>query len=335
MSVVNQKVSAAQAAFVPVIVDSPIQGILLVALGMTLFSIQDVIIRWIGDSYPAFEIVFIRGLVALGPIGAMVYFSGGFATLRTPYPRLNILRGVLALMSYTAYYMAMMAMPIAEATAIFFISPLLVMLLSAVFLKEPVGPRRWVAVLAGFAGVVVTFRPGAGLIDPVVILPLVAAVTQAVSSILTRRIGRSQTGASLAFYAMSVFVVLSGIFGALIGDGKFASFEHPSITFLLRAWLTPNPLDILLMCICGGIAAVGFFCVAQAYRISPASTVAPFEFVAMPLAMLWGLLVWAEVPSQTTVFGVVLIVGSGLYVLNREAVRKRPLTTGRGLRLRL
>ncbi len=335
MSVVNQRVPAAPLGYLPVVKDSPVQGILLIAFGIALFSLQDVIIRWIGDTYPAFEIVFVRGLVALVPIGAMVYFSGGFSTLRTQYPRLNILRGVLAMMSYTAYYMAMMAMPIAEATAIFFVSPLLVTLFSALFLKEPVGLRRWAAVLVGFAGVVVIFRPGSGLTDPVVLLPLLAAVTYATSSILTRRIGKSQTGASLAFYAMAVFVVFSGLFGALIGDGRFASFEHPSIAFLVRAWTVPSAFDLALMSICGAIAAIGFFCLAQGYRIAPASTVAPFEFVAMPLAMLWGLLIWAEVPSPTTIVGVLLIVGSGLYVLNREAVRKRPLTTGRGLRLRL
>ena len=335
MSVAHPRLSAAPSAASPALADSPIQGILLVALGMTLFSLQDVIIRWIGSSYPAFEIVFIRGCVALIPIGAMVWFSGGFGTLRTDYPVLNVLRGALAMLSYTAYYMAIMAMPIAEATAIFFMSPLLVTLFSALFLKEPVGFRRWAAVIVGFVGVLVIVRPGARLFDPVVVLPLVAAFTYAASSILTRRIGRAQTGASMAFYAMAVFVVLSGTLGALIGDGRCASFEHPSIAFLFRAWSLPETLDFLLICVCGLIAAVGFFCLAQAYRIAPASSIAPFEFVAMPLAMLWGLLVWAEIPSPTTVLGVMLIIGSGLYILNREAVRNRPLVTGRSIRPRL
>ncbi|MCP5001835.1 MAG: DMT family transporter [Hyphomicrobiales bacterium] len=335
MSFANQRVSAAPQFLPAAIKDSPVQGIILVASGIGIFSLQDVIIRWIGGTYPAFEIVFLRGLVALLPIGAMVYFSGGFSTLKVPHPRLNFLRGMLGLASYTAYYMALVAMPIAEATAIFFVSPMIVTLLSALFLKEKVGVRRWAAVLVGFTGVVIIMRPGTGLLDPVAVLPLLAALTYAVSQIITRRIGKSQTGPSLAFLAMTVFVLLSGFFGALIGDGRFADASHPSIVFLLSAWSVPGIFDLFLIVVCGLIAAVGFYCLAQAYRIAPASVVAPFEFVAMPLAMFWGVLIWAEHPSSTTIAGVLLIVGSGIYVLNREAVRKRPLTTGRGIRLRL
>ncbi|MEX3009608.1 DMT family transporter [Hoeflea sp. TYP-13] len=335
MSFVNHRISAAPNYLPPIAADSPIQGIVLVAFGIGIFSLQDVIIRWIGSTYPAFEIVFLRGLIAMIPIGAMVYFSGGFSTLRVPHPWFNCLRGMLGLLSYTAYYMALVAMPIAEATAIFFVSPLIVTLFSALFLKETVGIRRWAAVIVGFAGVVVIMRPGAGLLNPVAVLPLLAALTYASSSIITRRIGKTQSGASLAFFAMAVFVLFSAISGALIGDGKFATISHPSIAFLLRSWTVPSLFDGLLILICGLIAAVGFFCLAQAYRIAPASVVAPFEFVAMPLAMFWGVLIWTEYPSSTTILGVVLIVGSGIYVLNREAVRKRPLATGRGIRLRL
>jgi S-adenosylmethionine uptake transporter len=334
--IVVQHRAAATAQYLPqAATDSPVQSIVLVAFGIGIFSLQDVIIRWMGDSYPAFQIVFIRGLVAMIPIGAMVYFSGGFSTLNVRNPWLNVLRGALGMVSCTAYYMALVAMPIAEATAIFFVSPLIVTLFSVLFLKETVGVRRWLAVLVGFAGVVVILRPGAGLISPVVALPLLASLTYATSSILTRRIGKSQTGASLAFLSMAVFVVFSGLAGTMIGDGRFATLDHPSAAFLLRAWSFPSAFDGLLMVICGLIAAVGFFCLAQAYRVAPASVVAPFEFIAMPLAMFWGVLLWAEYPSPTTIAGVLLIVGSGIYVLNREAVRKQPLAAGRGIRPRL
>ncbi len=320
---------------VPEIADAPLRAIALVAFGMSIFSLQDVIIRWLGDTYPASQIVFVRGAIALIPMTAMVYFSGGFSTLRVRYPVLNVLRGLLALACYTTYYMALVAMPIAEATAIFFLSPLLVTLCSALFLGEPVGVRRWSAVAVGFVGIVIMLRPGSGLLQPVALLPFFAAVTYAASSILTRVIGKSQTGASLAFTAMTVFVVGSGIFGLLIGDGRLASSEHPSLAFLLRAWSPLSLWDGALLGVCGLIAAVGFFCLAQAYRTAPASTVAPFEYVAMPLAIVWGVLVWAEIPPPTTLLGVALIIGSGIYVLRREAARNRPLATGRGLRPRL
>ncbi len=316
-------------------VDTPGRGIFLIAGGMAIFSIQDIIIRLLSSAYPALEIMFIRGLVALLFIGAMVYADGGFATLRVRHPLINLVRGLLQVSSYTAYYMAMTAMPIAEVTAIFFVSPLIVTLFSALFLGESVGIRRWAGVFAGFVGVVVIVRPGSALIDPVAFLPLLASFTYATSVIITRRIGKTQTGPSLALSAMLVFILVSGIGGLVMGDGSFASDSHPSLTFLLRAWAVPGGWDLLLLGACGIIAAVGFYCLAQGYRVAPASVVAPFEFIAMPLAVMWGLMVWGEQPSFTTLLGIALIVCSGIYVLNREAVRNRPLSTGRGIRLRL
>ena len=316
-------------------IDSPGRGVFLIAAGMAIFSVQDIIIRVLSSSYPALEIMFIRGLVAIVLIGAMVYFDGGFASLRVRHPYINLLRGLLQVASYTAYYLAIAAMPIAEVTAIFFVSPLIVTLCSALFLGESVGIRRWAGVFAGFAGVLVIVRPGAAILDPVAFLPLVAAFTYATSVIITRRIGKTQTGASLALSAMLVFIIVSGFSGLVMGDGRFANDSHPSLAFLLRAWAMPAGWDLALLGACGMIAALGFYCLAQGYRIAPASVVAPFEFIAMPLAVMWGLLIWSEQPSLTTLLGITLIVGSGIYVLHREAARNRPLSTGRGIRLRL
>ena len=185
----------------------------------------------------------------------------------------------------------------------FFISPMIVTLLSALFLKENVGLRRWSAVLVGFAGVLIIVRPGSGLLDPVSLLPIVAALAYASSQIIARRIGKTQTGASLAFSSMVVFVGVSALAGALIGDGMFAGAAHPSIAFLLGAWSVPGAFDALLIVVCGLIAAAGFYFLSQGYRIAPASVVAPFEFVAMPLAMFWGILIWAEYPSPLDLAG--------------------------------
>lgn len=316
--------------------EAPVAGIVLVTLGILVFGVQDVIIRQLSGEHAAMQIMFIRGLVALGPIGALMLWQGGREALRLAHPMLNIVRGLLMVVSYTAYYMAMAVMPIAEVTAIFFVSPIIVTLLSVVFLGEEVGARRWLAVAFGFAGVVVIVRPGAGALDPAALLPLIASLAYAGSIIITRRIGRSQSGASLAFVAMLVFVAVSGLAGAIIGDGRLeATGGHPSLAFLLRGWLWPDPVDALLIGACGLIAACGFYCLAQGYRVAPASVAAPFEFVAMPMAVFWGLVLWAEVPPATTAIGIALIVASGLYVLHRETVRQRPLSTGRGIRLRL
>lgn len=316
-------------------IDSPLKGILLITAGILVFGLQDVIIRMLSGEYAAMEIMLIRGLVALVPMTLLVYWDGGFSSLRVRHPWLNLLRGLLAVSSYTAYYMSLASLPLAEVTAIFFVSPLIVTLFSALFLREAVGLRRWVAVVIGFFGVVVIVQPTDDALDPVALLPLLAAFTYACSMVMTRRIGRTQTGASLAFISMLVFVAISAAAGGIAGDGRFADESHPSVSFLLRAWILPDSQDLLLIGICGIIAGFGFYCLSQGYRVAPASVVAPFEFIAMPLAVFWGIVFWSEYPPATTLGGIALIIGSGLYALHREAARKRHLNSGRGVRLRL
>ena len=317
------------------LVDSPLRGILLITAGIVVFGAQDVIIRLLSGDYAAMEIMFIRGLVALLPMALFVHWEGGLASLKIRHPFINLLRGLLMVCSYTAYYMSLAAMPIAEVTAIFFVSPLIITLFSVLFLGETVGPRRWAAVIAGFAGVLVIVQPGAKDLDPAAALPLVASFTYACSVIITRRIGRSQSGASLALFAMLTFIAVGGLSGAVMGGGAFANESHPSLGFLLRAWVMPGGRDMLFLGAIGLIAGIGFYCLSESYRIAPASVVAPFEFIAMPLAVLWGIAVWSEYPPPTTLLGIVMIIGSGIYVLHREAVLKRHLSTGRGIRLRL
>lgn len=317
------------------LVDAPTMGIILIIVGISVFSVQDIIIRLLSGGYSAFEIMFVRGLVALGPMALLVRWQGGFSTLRTDHPVLNALRGLLMVCSYVMFYTSLTVMPIADATAIFFVSPLVITALSVIFLGESVGPRRWAAVVAGFVGALVIVRPGGDAMNPAAFLPLMASFTYACSIMITRRLGRRQTGASMAFYAMVVFVVVSGGAGLAFGDGGLANETDPSLGFLLRGWVLPTPRDMILLGACGLIATCGFYCLSQGYRIAPASTVAPFEYVAMPLAVIWGLTVWDEVPAISTFLGIALIVASGIYVLRRESIRGRRLSTGRGMRIRL
>lgn len=319
-------------------IDAPVKAIALVTFGILIFGIQDVIIRFLSSDLSAMQIMFVRGLIAIVPISLFVYWEGGLSSLAIEHPFLNGLRGLLMVVSYTTYYMSLAALPIAEVTAIFFVSPIIVTLFSALFLSEYVGIRRWGAVVFGFLGVLVIVRPGTGGLDPAIALPVAGALTYALSLIITRHIGRTQTGSSLAFVAMGVFVIVSGTAGAFIGDGSLAGAPdglHPSLAFLVRSWVMLDIRDGLLLVACGLISACGFYCLSQGYRIAPASVVAPFEYVAMPLAVLWGLIFWQEIPTVHTLVGIVMILGSGLYILSREAARKRPLSTGRGLRLRL
>jgi len=316
-------------------VDTPVQGILLIFIGMSLFSAQDVAIRLMSGNLSAVQIMFLRGALAIIPMALLVTFRGGLSSFRTSHPFLLAARSCLMVSSYLLYYLAMAAVPIADVTAIFFVAPLVTTLFSIFFLKESVGYRRWIAVACGFIGVLIIVQPGSGTLEPAALFVLGSSVAYAGSIMITRRVGRTQSGASLAFYAMSGFVILSGIGGLAFGDGAYAGNGHASLEFLFRGWVMPSSREWMLIALCAGIATCGFYCLSQGYRIAPASVVAPFEYIAMPLAVIWGLAVWNEVPAHTTFIGIALIIGSGFYVLHREHIHSRKINTGRGIRIRL
>lgn len=316
-------------------VDAPLKGVLCVMAGISIFSIQDVIIKSISGAYPVTEIVFVRSLVAVLPLLLIAHLNGGLASLRTRRPWLHVVRGCAMLVSFTTYYLALSALPLAFAVALFFVAPLIITALSSLALGETVQLRRWIAVAIGFVGVVIMTRPDAGAIEPAALLAILAALFYAVSAILTRHLGKTESGASLAFSATLVYLAANAALGLGLGQGGLAQAGHPSVEFLLRAWVWPNWTDLGLMSVCGLVSAFGFFFLSQAYRLAPAPSVAPFEYVGLPLAVLWGYLFWSEIPAATTILGIVLIAGSGLYVLHRESVRGRRVAAGRGLRLRV
>jgi drug/metabolite transporter (DMT)-like permease len=133
----------------------------------------------------------------------------------------------------------------------------------------------------------------------------------------------------MAFYVQATFVVMSLVAGLLVGDGRFAGSSDTSLEFLLRPWDWPRRDDLWLFVWCGIGSAVGNYLLGQAYRLGAPSLVAPFEYVALPLAVLWGILLFDDWPDSTACVGMALILGSGLYVLYREKVRKQSVVSER------
>lgn len=312
--------------------DAPLAGVAFVVTGLTIFSLQDVIIKGLSDGYPAHQIVFLRGLVGLLPILLLIRLEAGRWSFRSERPYMSVLRGLLGFTCFTAYYLAVAALPLAVAVTLFFSSPLFVTALAGPVLGERIGWRRWLAVLVGFAGVLAIVRPDGGALDPAMAFGIFAAVTYAVMVLITRRIAKRVSGSTMSLYAMLTFIAASGLLGLLLGDGRFAGGGHPSSEFLLRAWVLPGWRDAGLIAVCGLIAGVGFYCLSQAYRVAAPSTVAPFEYCALPWAVLWGFLFWAEIPRPTTWLGIFLIVAGGLYIVHREGARGRRMVSSRPLR---
>lgn len=292
------------------------------------FSVNDVGIKFLSGGYALHEVVFIRALVALSVFFALVMpFSGGLAVLRTRRPLVHVVRGLCVVAANMCLFLGLAALPIADATAIFFISPLVITVFSVIFLKESVGPRRWAAIAVGFVGVLVIVKPGTAAFQAASLLPVAAAFLYATLHMITRKIGGTESAPTMAFYIQLTFLVASLAIGIGLGDGRFAGSGHPSLEFLFRAWDWPATSDYPVLILLGVSGLFGGLFISQAYRLSEAAFAAPFEYAAMPLAILWGVTVFGTWPDASAWIGIALIVGSGLYLLWRETVRDTRLAT--------
>lgn len=288
------------------------------------FSINDVVVKFLSGDYPLYQLMFIRSIIGLLVLVFLIVpFTGGISQLGTKRIGMHVVRGGCVVFANFCFFLGLASLPLADAVAIFFISPLIIAILSVVLLGESVGPRRWAAIGIGLLGVLVVVRPGTTAFQIASLLPLLAAVGYAMLHILTRRLGPTENATTMVFYIQLVFFSVSCAAGLAFGHGKFDVFDHASLSFLFTAWVWPTWQDFLLTATLGIFSTLGGAMISQAYRLSEAAFVAPFEYVAMPLAVFWGLTVFGEWPDFTASVGIALIMASGLVFIWREAVARR------------
>lgn len=304
-------------------------GILFLLAALFLISLNDMGIKALSGDYPLHQIVFVRSAVGIFFSFVILHLEGGLVLLKTDQPGLHLLRALLVVLSNSCFYAAVVVMPLAMVNALYFISPLIVTLLSIPVLGEQVGPRRLSAMIAGFCGVLLMIAPeltGKGeAVGWAVVLPLFAAVGYAGMAVLTRKLGQASSASALTIYLQIAFLIVSLAFFAIAGDGRFADgTDDASLIFLLRAWIKPASADIWPMLGLGVVSAGVGYCLSQAYRLSSASVVAPFEYVLMIFALFWGWVMFGEWPGPTVFAGAGIVITSGIYIAIRGDQRRVP-----------
>ncbi|GAA4120701.1 DMT family transporter [Aminobacter aganoensis] len=291
-------------------------GILCLCLGVLVFSIQDALIKAVAGTYPVSEALLIRAVVALPILLLIVHRDVGLGALASPNWRFLASRSSILFISYCAYYLAIPALPIADAAALFFLAPLLIMTMAGPYLGERVPWQSLVAGAVGLIGVVVMVNPGAGIFEWAALLSLVSAFLYGFSQLMARKIGVTESATTMAFYQNAAYLVGAVAIGATFSATGFSQTGHPSLDFLMRPWVWPSLRDFLMMGACGVIAAVGMILLGQAYRLTPANKAATFEYTGLLWAPLWGFLFFTEIPDSGTIIGALLIVGAGIFALN-------------------
>ena len=303
--------------------DHRMLGIACVVGAVTIFILQDATIKWLSGAYPLHEIVLVRAASAVAVTLCAMRLEGGLRLWRTRRVGLILARSTLLVIANSTFFLGLASMSIAEATSIFFIAPVLITALTALVLREAVGLRRWAAVCVGLAGVILMFRPGEGAVRLVALFPLAAACCYASMQIMTRRLGTTERASTISFYSQMAFIVASVTMGLAAGDGRFSPNDGGSLSFLLRAWTVPSTADGALFIGIGVLNGVASYLMSQGYRVSVPAALAPFEYVALPMSVFWGVLFFGHWPDAVTYAGMALVCGGGLYVLNHERLRRR------------
>ena len=298
--------------------NSNIKGIIFLVLAALVISIQNIAIKWIGGDYSALEIVAFRSLVALPATLIFYRYEGQRGLPKTQNLKLQYFRGLLLFLSYTTFMMGLAALPLADIEAIRFSAPLMITLLSVFMLGEKVGPRRWVALMVGFLGVLLIVKPGSANFNLGSVFILLSVLFYALMVILTRKLKSNDSSATMSYFSSQVYLLLALLLAPLPFIVGELSNPHPSIAFVLRAWSMPSLVDFLIMSGLGLIWAVWIYLMSRAYSLAEASVVAPFEYVSLPINIMWGFLIWGDIPTWVTIAGAFLTLSSGLYVLYRE-----------------
>ncbi|WP_448207246.1 DMT family transporter [Azospirillum sp. sgz302134] len=281
-------------------------GILMMLLGMSLFTINDALGKWLVAEYPVGMLLAIRslfGAVLLAPMILREGVGAVFAVKRLP---LHLLRVGCVTAEVACFYWAVRYLPLANVMTIYMAAPLIVTALSVPLLGEKVGWRRWAAVLVGFVGVVVVLNPS-GDFDPIPSLVALLGTTIFSTGMITTRLLRQSSNLTLVSFQT-------------FGTGLLGAASLPFV------WVPPPGLDFLLLGALGITALAGHAAMNRSLQLSPAAVVVPFQYVSIVWAVVLDLLVWGTAPTLRIAAGAALIIGSGLFVFHREQVLNRRTT---------
>jgi drug/metabolite transporter (DMT)-like permease len=274
------------------------RGVALMILAVFLFTAMDATAKGLIARYPAPQVIWVRFAGQLALVLLILRHHLG-PVLRTRFPVLHLWRSAAQFGATTFFFLSLPHIGLAEATAIADLNPVLITLGAALFLGERLGPRRVVGVLVALVGALIVIRPGAGVFTWWALLPLACAVSYAASALLTRRIGTQES-----VWASMVYAAL---FGTLVA-GAVLPF----------VWQPVEAADLWRFGLIACLGTGAQLCIIRSFSITEAGIVAPFAYLGIVFATLWGVVLYDQWPDRWTVIGALVIVGAGLYVWHRE-----------------
>ena len=299
---------------------------------MMVFSVQDGIMKHIYSFVSLYEIYLIRTVVSFLLILTFLILTKKPIVFKSQYPILTICRVILFFFGFSSFYISLTVLPLGTATALFFVTPFLITIFAHLFLKEEIGPRRWSAVAVGFFGVYITLNPDFNNFNYLSLLPILCALCYSLSMIIIKKTSDKDSVYTQTFTFYTGAIIFSIIFYFIIGDGKLDTTEHPASQFIFREWFVDLENSILFMVATGITATAAFLLLFSAYSIASPAVVSPFEYSILLWSPLIGWIYFNEVPTLSTVIGILIIVSSGIYIFLREKAQDQSIVTDKPLR---
>ena len=288
----------------PTTQDNPARGVILMAAALFVLASMDAAAKHLTETLEAPQILAVRFWIFFLFASFLARRGGGGRVQRSRRPGLQVIRALVLTAEMTAFLVAFSVLPLADVHAIAAVSPLMVMALAALFLGEQVGPWRWAAVAAGFLGVLIIIRPGAGVFEPMSLLALAAAGAWAVYQILLRAVAAYDPPETTTLFTAGVGVVCFSIAAPFV-------------------WRAPTPEAWAILALVGVLGSVGHALLPAAYRAAPASTLQPMAYSMPVWAATLGWAVFGELPDLWTIVGGAVVIGSGLFALWRERLAEK------------
>ena len=308
--------------------DNNSKGIILILIAMSLFSMQDALIKFIFEQSALYEIFFGRYLVAAIVLFIYLSFKGQKVSLKTHYPLLTFIRVLLHFIAFSTFFISITYMQLATANALFFSCPFFVSIFAKFFLKEFIGIRRWSAIAFGFMGVLIVLNPNFSDFEYKNLLPVLSALFYAASMTITKYTSDKDDVNTQLYYFYLIALILCGIIYLFMGNGQFISTDFdPTTQFIFREWFSNFDYTWKFILFFGLAASIAFLCIFSAYIIASPSVVSLFEYSLIIMSMIPGYFLFSEIPPLRTLLGVICIISAGVYIYFRERVRKQYIAT--------
>lgn len=290
------------------------QGIAAMVWSMGCFVSSDTLIKIVGRDMPVGQIMFIRGLMAAALMAALAIATGVMGQLHRTFTKAVAARSFTEVASTILFFTGVVQLPFADASAIGQFTPLRMTAGAALFLNEPVGWRRWLATLVGFAGVMLIIRPGSSTFNPAGLLIVACVLFVIARDLITRQMDPTLP------IPLLIFVSALAISAAGLGMKVFESWVSPDLG--LFASLAVSALGVCF----------GYYGAIVSMRCGEIAVVAPFRYTAMLFALAWGYLLFGEIPDRLTWCGIAIVIIAGVYMFHRESVRRREAERAMGLK---